>query len=385
MSLLSDILSRGVERIYPSYEDLERRLLQAPLRLYNGIDPTGPSLHIGHVVALKKLREFQGLGHQVVLLIGDCTALIGDPTGKFSVRKTLTEKEVQSNMERYVSQIGKILNLEKTELRYNSEWLGTLSLRDIISLLSEFTVGQMIERDMFQERVRRDEPIFVHEFLYPALQGYDSVALDVDLEVGGNDQTFNMLAGRTLMKRRGKEKFVLATKLLTDPTGKKMGKTEGNMLALSDSPDDAFGKIMSWPDEMLPLGYELLTNQDMDEALGRIESNPKAAKEALAKEILEWLWEDGAGARAQESFTERFSKGKISGELPVVEVERGTLLSDAVINSGLVESKSQWRRLVCARAVELAGGKTIDNPLYRADKNLQVRIGKSRFLQVVIL
>ena len=243
----------------------------------------------------------------------------------------------------------------------------------------------MIERDMFQERVRRDEPIFVHEFLYPALQGYDSVALDVDLEVGGNDQTFNMLAGRTLMKRRGKEKFVLATKLLTDPTGKKMGKTEGNMLALSDSPDDAFGKIMSWPDEMLPLGYELLTNQDMDEALGRIESNPKAAKEALAKEILEWLWEDGAGARAQESFTERFSKGKISGELPVVEVERGTLLSDAVISSGLVESKSQWRRLVRAHAVELVGGKTIDNPLYRADKNLQVRIGKSRFLQVVIL
>jgi len=359
--------------------------LQAPLRLYNGIDPTGPSLHIGHVVALKKLREFQGLGHQVVLLIGDFTAMIGDPTGKFSVRKTLTEKEVQSNMERYVSQIGKILNLEKTELRYNSEWLGTLSLRDIISLLSEFTVGQMIERDMFQERVRRDEPIFVHEFLYPALQGYDSVALDVDLEVGGNDQTFNMLAGRTLMRRRGKEKFVLATKLLTDPTGKKMGKTEGNMLALSDSPDDAFGKIMSWPDEMLPLGYELLTNQDMDEALGRIESNPKAAKEALAKEILEWLWEDGAGARAQESFTERFSKGKISGELPVVEVERGTLLSDAVISSGLVESKSQWRRLVRAHAVELVGGKTIDNPLYRADKNLQVRIGKSRFLQVVIL
>ncbi len=286
-------------------------------------------------------------------------------------------------MEGYVNQIGKILDLTKTELRYNSEWLEKLSLSDIVSLLSEFTVGQMVERDMFQERIRRNEPIFVHEFLYPALQGYDSVVLDVDLEIGGNDQTFNMLAGRTLMKRRGKEKFVLTTKLLTDPSGKKMGKTEGNMVALSDSTDDAFGKIMSWPDDGLELGYELLTDLDMDNARALIISDPKRAKEALASAVLEWLWGKGTGYRAQQSFTERFSQGKISGELPIIKVERGSLLSDAIITSGLVTSKSEWRRLIDQGAIEF-DGDVISDPLFHIEKNLQVRIGKNRFLQVII-
>ena len=287
---ISHLLSRGVSQIYPTVDLLAERLRKGPIRLYSGIDPTGPTLHLGHASILRKMRMFQDEGHQVVLLVGDFTAMIGDPTGKASARKQLSQKEVQSNMEAYLEQVGRILNLDSVEIRYNSEWLSGLSLRDMVGLLSEFTVQQMIERDMFERRISVGEPVYVHEFLYPALQGYDSVALGVDLEVGGSDQIFNMLAGRTLLKKRGKEKFILATKLLIDPTGKKMGKTEGNMVALSDSVNDAFGKVMSWSDELMEPAFELLTSKDLDEVRDLISRNPREAKMTLAYSITEWIW-----------------------------------------------------------------------------------------------
>lgn len=379
---ISDLLSRGVSQVYPTVDLLTERLGKGPIRLYSGIDPTGPTLHLGHASILRKMRMFQDDGHSVVLLVGDFTAMIGDPTGKVSTRKQLSHMEVQSNLEAYMEQVGRILNLDSVEIRYNSEWLSGLSLRDMVGLLSEFTVQQMIERDMFEKRISAGEPVYVHEFLYPALQGYDSIALDVELEIGGSDQIFNMLAGRTLLKKRGKEKFVLATKLLTDPTGKKMGKTEGNMVALSDTANDAFGKVMSWPDELMDPAFELLTSRDLDEARDLISTNPKKAKISLAHSITEWLWGSESADTAQETFNNRFSKGLITGTIPEITVTRGSLLADAVLQSGLISSKSEWRRLVLEGAVEVEGKKVSDPSISVSQASQQLRIGKSRFLSI---
>ncbi|MCR4314043.1 MAG: tyrosine--tRNA ligase, partial [Candidatus Uhrbacteria bacterium] len=252
---IEELLTRGVEKIFPSREFLEARLKEGKqLSLYLGIDPTGPDLHIGHSIQLRKLRQFQDLGHKVILLIGDFTGMIGDPTDKSATRVRLTREQVLANAEKYKEQASKILDFggkNPVELRYNSEWHAKLSLTEVLELAAHFTVPQMLARDMFKKRMQEGKDVYMHEFLYPLMQGYDSVAMDVDGEVGGNDQTFNMLAGRDLMKAmQGKEKFVIAGKLLADPTGKKMGKSEGNMITLGDSSDDMFGKIMSWTDGM---------------------------------------------------------------------------------------------------------------------------------------
>src|SRR3989339_412901 len=224
---IKELLNRGVSAIYPTSEALEKFLTSGKtLKLYYGIDPTGPTLHLGHLVQLLKLKQFQDLGHQVIILIGDFTAQIGDPTDKAAARKPLTKKQVLQNCKNYKTQIGKILDLKKTKFVFNSKWLEKMNFADIIKLTSEFTVQRLLERDMFENRIKEGKPIHLHEFLYPVMQGYDSVVLDVDLEIGGNDQTFNMLAGRTLMRSlKEKEKMVLTTKLLVDPSGKKMGKT----------------------------------------------------------------------------------------------------------------------------------------------------------------
>ncbi len=233
---IEEILTRGVENIYPNREALEKVLKSGKkLRIYNGIDPTG-KLHLGHLVVLKKLRRFQDLGHETIVLIGDFTATIGDPAGKYATRKMLTRKQVLAYAKNYKKQIGKILDFNKSNIRFlhNEEWTNKLKPIDMLALASRFTVARLLERDMFQRRIKAGRDIHVHEFLYPIFQAYDSVTMDVDLEIGGNDQIFNMLAGRTLMKKmKNKEKFVLTTKLLVDPTGKKMGKTEGGIIDIA--------------------------------------------------------------------------------------------------------------------------------------------------------
>ena len=269
---IEELLTRGVEHVYPSREFLEARLKEGKqLSLYLGIDPTGPDLHIGHSIQLRKLRQFQDLGHKVILLIGDFTGMIGDPTDKSAARKRLTREEVLKNAENYKVQASKILDFNgknPVELKYNSEWLSKMPFSEVIGLASHFTVQQILARDMFDKRLKEDKPIFFHELMYPLMQGFDCVAMNVDGEVGGNDQTFNMLVGRDLMKAmRGKEKFVIADKLLADPTGKKMGKSEGNMITLSDSSDEMFGKVMSWTDGMIVGGFELLTDVPMKKSL----------------------------------------------------------------------------------------------------------------------
>ena len=311
------VLSRGVENIYPSKELLRCALLKGDrLTFYLGIDPTAKTLHVGHSIILLKLKEFQDLGHRVILLIGDFTGMIGDPTDKKATRKRLTRSEVLLNSALYKKQISSILSFKGKNpaiLKYNSKWLSKMNFENVLDLASRMTVDQMLKRDMFEKRNEEEKPIYIHEFLYPLLQGYDSVAMDVDGEIGGNDQTFNMLAGRTLMKQiKNKEKFVVAMKLLTDSSGKKMGKTEGNMVSLNDSPEEMYGRIMSWGDGMICPGFELLTNfsekeiEDIKKVIKDGE-NPKNIKMKLAREIVS-MYHGKVVAEKAENSLEGFLK-----------------------------------------------------------------------------
>ncbi|MCX6754108.1 MAG: tyrosine--tRNA ligase, partial [Candidatus Nomurabacteria bacterium] len=288
----NELLTRGISSIYPNREFLENKIKKGEkLTIYLGIDPTGPTLHLGHAIPIKKLSELQKEGHKIILLMGDFTAMIGDPTDKGAARKQLTHKQVMTNLKNYKKQASSLISFSgknPAQIKFNSKWLGKMNFEEVLSLASNMTVQQMLERDMFKKRVEEEKPIYLHEFMYPLMQGYDSVAMKVDGEIGGNDQTFNMLCGRDLMKTiNGKEKFVITMKLLEDNSGKKMGKTEGNMIALSDTPEEMYGKVMSWTDGMIMPGFELCTNIPMFEIEAMDESfNPRDLKMKLAKEIV---------------------------------------------------------------------------------------------------
>ena len=284
---IDKLLSRGVENIFVK-EELKKKLLSGKrLKVYLGIDPTGPTLHMGHAIPLKKLKEFQDLGHEVILLMGDFTAMIGDPTDKMATRVQLTHKEVLNNLKKYKKQAAiflKFTGSNKAQFKFNSKWLSKMNFGDVLELASKMTVEQMQKRDMFVRRNEEGKPVFIHEFMYPLMQGYDSVAMKVDVEVGGNDQTFNMLTGRHLSQQMiKKEKSVIAMKLLEDNSGKKMGKTEGNMITFLDSPTEMFGKVMSWTDSLIVKGFELCTNVEDFKIFN--EQNPRDAKLKLAYEI----------------------------------------------------------------------------------------------------
>jgi len=387
-SLIQTSITRGVERVFPSREALEARLRSgAKLRIYHGIDPTGPTLHIGHAATLLKLRDFQQLGHEIVLLIGGFTATIGDPSDKGAARKKLTLEQVEENAGLYREQAGRVLDMSTVEFRNNAEWYKTMSFADALELASEFTVHQLLERDMFQKRIEKKEPVYLHELIYPAMQGYDSMMLNVDMEVGGNDQTFNMLAGRDLLMRRGKEKFVVAGKLLTDPTGKKMGKTEGNMVALNDSPENMYGKVMSWPDTLMSLAFEVCTRVSQGEAREAIATSPRDAKMRLAREIVEQFGGKGKAVAAEVAWAETFQKGGVPEDAPVALVSEGSKLFDILNEHGLVGSRAQWRRLVDEGAVHILSddgeemGRVSD---YEAEApvGVVIKIGKLRFLKI---
>lgn len=379
------LLDRGVEHIYPGRDVLEKKLLSAErMRVFLGIDPTGPTLHVGHMASLRKLRDFQDLGHEIVLLIGGFTATIGDPD-KMSARVPQTREQVEENARLYKEQAGRILDMSKVEFRNNAEWFGTMTFADTLKLASEFTVRQVLERDMFQKRMEKGDAVYVHELMYPMMQGYDSVMLDVDAEVGGNDQTFNMLAGRDLLMRRGKEKFVIAGKLLVDPTGKKMGKTEGNMVALNDTPENMYGKIMSWPDTALPLAFEILTRIPMSEAEKAIADSPRDAKMWLAREVVEQFAGKGLSGGAQVAWTGTFQKGGVPDDAPVAR--SGAKLLDCALEHQLVKSKAEWRRLVDEGAVRVLSpdgeemGRVSDYD-QEAIAGTVLKLGKMRFLRV---
>ena len=358
---INEVLTRGVENIYPNKEALEKVLQSGKkIKLYHGIDPTGPTLHLGHLVQLLKLRQFQDLGHKVIILIGDFTATIGDPSDQDSARKILTRQQVLQNAKDYKGQIFKILDSQKTIFKYNSEWLDKLKFEDLIKLSAQFTAQQTLARSMFKKRLAEGKDLYVNEFLYPVFQAYDSVVLDVDLEIGGNDQMFNMLAGRSLMKKmKGKDKFVLTTKLLEDPTGKKMGKTTGNMVALNDIPKDIYAKVMSWTDGMILPAFEIATNVPMAEVIQIKKDlaggkNPKILKMLLAYSIVKMYHGAKEAIAAEENFKQVFEEKLNPDEMPVFKIKKRNII-DVLVETKLAASNSEARRLISQGGVKVDG------------------------------
>ena len=382
---IDELLTRGVERIYPSREKLEEVLLSGKkLKLYQGFDPTGDKLHLGHMVGLRKLAEWQSLGHHVIFLIGDYTAMIGDPSGKLSSRKVLTHEKTMANAKNYKEQASKILNFNgdnPAEVLFNGDWLGKLSAVEFLRIAGNLTYSQVIERDMFQERLKQGQDINTTEFLYPVMQAYDSVVMDVDLELGGRDQMFNMMMGRKLMRQiLKKEKFVMTTKLLEDSQGVKIGKTEGNAIALDDKPEDLFGKIMAFPDEVIVPCFEALTTIPMREIPNK---NPLEDKKRLAFEIVKDLNNKKNAQAAQENWENTFQKREIPKEIKEIEVKDGESLSGILVKIKILPSKSEWRRLVLSNAIhDLAKNRNITDVNLKIKGNLILKIGKKKFIKI---
>lgn len=380
---IETVVTRGVERIFPNEDFLRERLSSGEqLTIYLGIDPTGPTLHMGHMIPLTKLAQLQALGHKVILLIGDFTARIGDPD-KTQVRKQLSKEEVLENARLYQEQAATLISFEgdnPAELRYNGEWLDTMSFADVIDLASHMTVQRMLDRDMFRRRIEEGSPIYIHEFLYPLMQGYDSVAMNVDGEVGGNDQTFNMLVGRDLLKdEQGKEKFVIPMKLLVDNTGVKMGKTTGNMLSFLDSAEEKFKKIMTWSDDMLLLGFELLTDHVLEDIQQRIDSdeNPRDIKFDLAHAIVTRFDSPSAADHAQEVWI-----NDVANDARPEHMEELPLLDDLIATLAQTgESKTQLRRLLDEGAIKVNGERVGENSLV-LQKGDEVQLGKKRWYRI---
>jgi tyrosyl-tRNA synthetase len=375
MDAIEELLTRGVDHIYPSREALEKVLRSGKkLRLYQGFDPTGPKLHLGHAVGLRKMRQFQNLGHHVIFLIGDFTGMIGDPSGKYSERKVLTKEEVLENAKSYKEQARKILRFDgenPVEIKFNSTWLAKMSAIELLQLAHNLTYAQVAERDMFQKRFKKGQDVFISEFLYPFMQGYDSVAMNVDLEIGGSDQMFNMMMGRKLMHNiLRKEKFVLTTPLLTDSQGNKIGKTEGNVIGLTDPPNELFAKIMSLGDDAIIPCFTLLTDVPIKEIEamkhGMISGqNPMTFKINLAHQLVTQLHSKTLAGAAQKDFGVRFQKGELTqAKLPTIP--ESTLFNvssilDTIVLSGIAESKSDARRLINQKAVRI-NEKLIESP-----------------------
>ncbi len=390
---IEEALTRGVENIYPSRKELEGVLKSGKkLRIYNGIDPTG-ELHVGHLVVLKKLRQFQNLGHEIIVLIGDFTATIGDPTDKKAARKPLTREQVFKNAKDYKKQVGKILDLKKANVRFlhNEEWTNKLKPKDMLKLASQFTVARLLERDMFQERIKKGRDIRVNEFLYPIFQAYDSVTMNVDLEIGGSDQTFNMLCGRDLLKDlKNKEKFVMALKLLTDPSGKKMGKTEGNTVNLSDSPEGMYGKIMNWPDTLISIGLELCTDiplKEIQEITNKIKNgktNPRDSKAKLAREIVSICYGLQVARKSEKEFNKIFKEKKLPSKIPTAKLEKENLnILDLLVETKLASSKSEAKRLILQKGVKIDGKVETDwKKNIETKKGLIVQVGKRKFAKI---
>ena len=389
--LIEELLTRGVENIYPSREELKKVLMSGKrIKLYCGYDPTAKALHIGNAISINKLGQFQKLGHEVIFLIGDFTGMIGDPTDKSAARKKLTREEALENSQNYQKQAAGYLKFEgenAAKVLYNSEWSDKLTFKDLIELSSNFTAQQMLQRDMFKKRLAEEKPIYLHEFLYPLAQGYDSVAMDVDLEVGGNDQTFNMLAGRDLIKSvKGKEKFVITVKLLADETGKKMGKTEGNVVNLDETPENMFGQVMAWSDGLINPGFELCTNVPMEE-IKKLDAkiNPRDAKLRLALEITKINYGEEAAQKAKDYFIKTFSQKETPADIEEFKIDKPEMkLSEVLVESGNAKSLSDARRKIEQGGVELDGKKVKDWKIVLNSQNNDavLKVGKFGFVKI---
>lgn len=388
-----DQIKRGCEEIIPENQLLDKLKRSydsnTPLRVKLGCDPSRPDLHVGHGVVLRKLRHFQDLGHQSILVIGDFTAMIGDPSGRNKTRPQLTLEETKVNAESYINQAGQILDLEKLEIVYNSDWLNKMDFSDVIKLSSHYTVARMLERDDFTKRYQSETPISIHEFMYPLAQGMDSVHLNADIELGGTDQKFNLLVGRDLQKEYDQEpQCVLTLPLLEGTDGQdKMSKSYGNDIGLTDSPQEMYGKTMSINDEMI-VKYFRLAADASDEVLVKIESNlndssynPRDAKRLLARSLVELYYDSDSALKAEDHFDEVIVNKSIPDDIPEFQIESETSLVNAVFLSKVVASKSEVRRLVKQGAVSV-DGKKIDDASFSLRSGQVIKIGKRRFLKI---
>ncbi len=388
---IEEVLTRGVEDVFIK-EDLEKQLASGKqLRIKLGIDPTSPFIHLGRAITLRKLRAFQNLGHQVVLIIGDFTAKIGDPSDKLEKRPMLNDEQIKSNLERYLEQIALILDMKNVEVRYNSEWLASMSIPQIGQLLECFTVQQMTKRRNFKERLDKGEDVFMVEFMYPALQGYDSVAIKSDVEIGGFDQLFNLKAGRTVQRRYGqKEQDIMVLSMLEGTDGRKMSSSWGNLISIIDTPDSMFSKVMEVKDELIMKYFTLCTDfslEEIEKFKKELDSgvNPRDIKMILAREIVKIYHGEEKADKSKENFINTFQKGEIPEEIEKIKTEKGNLLSDVLVQNKILSSKSEWRRLVDGGgAHDLGQDQKITDVNLKVEEDLTLKIGKKKFVKVVV-
>ncbi|ACL69327.1 tyrosine--tRNA ligase [Halothermothrix orenii] len=396
-----NILKRGVSELITEKE-LKKKLELAreegrPLRVKLGLDPTAPDIHLGHSVVLRKLKQFQDLGHEVYLIIGDFTGMIGDPTGKSVTRKQLTEEEVRENAKTYREQFSKILNPDKTKLVFNSNWLSDLNLSDVIELSSKYTVARMLEREDFSQRYKSGKPISIHEFIYPLMQGYDSVAIKADIELGGTDQKFNLLVGRHLQKEFGqKPQVIMMMPILEGLDGvNKMSKSLDNYIGINDEPKDMYGKVMSIPDSLITRYFELLTDvpedkiNEMKKSMEEDRVNPMNFKKELARIIVTEYHGQDAAREAEKEFKRVFSQGKLPEDIPEVIIEQKDLedgkmwIVHLIAATGLVKSNSEARRMIKQGAVSINDEKHKSiNEDIKVEDGMIIRIGKRRFAKI---
>lgn len=389
-AIIHRLVTHGVSDVIEQ-KDLEKRLHgRKPLRVKFGADPTSPELHIGNAVPLWKLREFQDLGHTVVLIIGDTTARVGDPSGRKKARPMMSERDVVKNSRTWVKQVGKVLHMDRVEIRKNSEWYNDMRFADIIALASNMTVARIIERDDFSKRIHSGTEVYLHELLYPLMQAYDSIAVKADVEIGGTDQLFNLLAGRELQKKLGmRQQNIITLPLLVGTDGKeKMSKSVGNVIALSDRPSDMFGKIMAIPDALISQ-YALYASQWDEVKVRDVEKrlrneNPRDIKADVAQSVVSLYWSARAAKKAREEFARVFKERKLPARVPTVKVAPGAQpLAPVLMKAGLVASLSDARRLILQGAVKINDKKHVDwkKPI-NISPGTVIKVGKRRFVKV---
>ncbi len=389
-----ELIRRGADELLIETELLDKLKSGRPLKVKAGFDPTAPDLHLGHTVLLNKLKQLQDLGHQVVFLVGDFTGMIGDPSGRNATRPPLTREEVAQNARTYTDQVFKILDRAKTEVNFNSEWMGKLDAADIVRLASKHTVARMLERDDFAKRYKGQQPIAIHELLYPLVQGYDSVALKADLELGGTDQKFNLLMGREVQKEHGQApQCILTLPLLEGTDGvNKMSKSLGNYIGINEPPDEIFGKLMSISDELMWRYLELLSFEPPEKIAARKRAvkeggNPRDVKVDFAREIVGRFHGAGAGSSAAASFAARFSRNETPDEMPEVRISANDALAipQLLKQAGLAASASEALRLIEQGGVKIDGAKVSDKTLKLArGATAVVQVGKRKFARVIV-
>ncbi|HEX9594944.1 MAG TPA: tyrosine--tRNA ligase [Candidatus Saccharimonadales bacterium] len=385
---MDDIFNRRVAKVLPNTDGLAKKMEEGKIRVYLGIDPSGGQLHIGHAIGIRKLMEFANAGHEAILLFGTGTVLVGDPSERDTGRKTVTKEEIEQNIQTWKDQVAPIIDFDKVAIKQNGDWLTKLTIQELIGIASNISAVQLFKRDSFTRRIDQGDTVWYHETMYPLFQGYDSVVMDVDLEIGGTDQEFNMLIGRELQKKMNdREKYVLTTPMILGTDGQQMSKTSGNCVWLQDPPAEMFGKLMSVADAQIIPYLELCTDvplKEVNELKSQLEgdSNPKDIKQRMAWEITKIWHDEGAANQAKEEFESRFSAGELPSDIETTEVKTGERnLADLLVETGLSSSKSEARRLIEQGGVRINQDK-VESGTVNVNSGDVLQAGKHRFIRI---